>query len=380
MARFGLGLSAPRVTEEGVVTTAQIATASSLSFATYVLACFLSGSMLRRDRWRLSLLAAMACATLGCVGAATATTSIAFLLSIAVGGAAAGFASGAVAYRLARDIPVSGEQRSQAVANAGTGTGVAVATVLIALPGGWRTMFFVAAIFALVATSTLLRASPAEGGDPQAVAASEEPGPRRDLALPVLLTVLMGAGSSVFWTYGRSLAETSAGLTDAASLWFWAMIGVAGIIGSVSGDLSAFAGTRLSWCLCSVLLAASIALLPQAAGITTAIILGAIFGAIYVMLCGLTIELARQSWPHAVGAGTALLFATITVGQVVGAIVASLTVDQFGMATLFRLGALVSGLGAIAVWAPTPPVRTRRPADLQRHPTNGAETIPSPRR
>ncbi|WP_392423663.1 MFS transporter [Barrientosiimonas humi] len=363
MARFGLGLSAPRVLEDGVVTTSQIAVASSISFATYVIACFLSGAMLRHDRWRLSLLTAMTCAVLGCAGTATATTAAVFLGSIGVGGAAAGFASGAIAYRLARDIPAPQEQRSQAIANAGTGTGVAIATALIALPGGWRTMFLAAAVLALVATATMLRATPRIRVDEQDVVAPETPGPRRDLAIPVLLTILMGAGSSVFWTYGRTLVEDSADLTETASLLFWAMIGAAGIIGSISGDLSARAGSRLSWCLCSALLAASILFLPQAEGVATAAALGATFGAIYVILCGLTIELARQSWPHAVGAGTAILFATIAVGQVVGTAIASATVDDLGMPTLFRVGALISGLGAVVVWALRPPREASAPVD-----------------
>lgn len=361
MARFGLGLSAPRVVEDGVVATSQVAVASSISFATYVAACITSGALLKRNRWRASLLAGMSCAVLGCLGTATATSAVVFLIAIGVGGAAAGFASGAIAYRLARDIPAPREQQAQAIANAGTGTGVAIAAALIAVAGGWRTMFVLAALFAVVATRTMLRATPKEHEGAHTDSMSEAPGRMGDLALPVLLTMLMGAGSSVFWTYGRTLVEDSAELTETASLLFWAMIGVAGVIGSASGDLSARAGSRLSWCLCSVVLAASIALLPQATGIITATVLGACFGGIYVLMCGLTIELARQSWPQAVGAGTAVLFATIAVGQVAGTAIASATVEALGMNSLFRVGALLSVVGAVAVWGFRPPATAAPP-------------------
>lgn len=71
--------------------------------------------------------------------------------------------------------------------------------------------------------------------------------------------------------------------------------------GSFSGDAAIKFGTKLSWSVCSVILGVSVLLFPFSASAVWACVSGVLFGALYTVLCGLTIELGRESWPEAVG-------------------------------------------------------------------------------
>ncbi|WP_270241460.1 MFS transporter [Kocuria marina] len=347
MARFGLGLSTPRIIEDQVATEAQIGIASSLSFTTYVIACFISGALLNKSRWKASILLVLATAVVGCLLVATAVNAPMFLAGIGIGGAAAGFTSGAIAYRLVRDLPTPVEPRSQALANAGAGIGVALATALLLFTTSWRSVFLAAAVLAVVLCLGFIRTS--RGVTAQRFR-DETPGAPGRLVVPVLLTMLMGAGSSVYWTYGRALVEEQAKLSAQQSLLFWGAIGVSGVAGSFSGDAATKLGTKISWAACSVLLGASILLLPFLSGIALIVISGAVFGAFYTILCGLTIELARESWPTAVGAATSILFATIAVGQAVGSLLNGLMATVAGFPVLFVVGGVSAMVGCALVW------------------------------
>ncbi|WP_346846054.1 hypothetical protein [uncultured Rothia sp.] len=94
MARFALGLTTPRIVEDQIVTEAHIGYASSLSFFTYVIACFISGALLKRGQWKISIFAVLVTAGVGSLLVAISTSALNFMAGIGVAGAAAGFTSG----------------------------------------------------------------------------------------------------------------------------------------------------------------------------------------------------------------------------------------------------------------------------------------------
>ncbi|WP_237225317.1 MFS transporter [Rothia nasisuis] len=351
MARFALGLSTPRIIEEHVATEAQIGYASSLSFLTYVIACFMSSSWLKHQKWRLSIIAVLICAVTGCLIIASAQSAPLFIAGVGIAGAAAGFASGAVAYRLVRELPQAYEPRGQAVANAGTGIGVAVSTLALLITSNWRIVYILAAVLAtLFCLWFCFHKTQRKQENTVDSDFSETRGSWEALIIPITLTILMGAGSSVYWTYGRSVAETQTGLSEVQSMLFWGLIGVAGVAGSFSGDAVSRYGTEISWATCSVILGASIVMLPFAGHIVVALVSGALFGTFYTVMCGLTIELGREAWADAVGSATSILFATIAVGQTLGSLLIGVFVAGIGLPVLFIAGGVLVLVGAVLVW------------------------------
>ncbi|GAA1393166.1 MFS transporter [Luteococcus peritonei] len=343
MARFGVGLSAPQVIQDGVSDQAGIGYTSSLSYLTYVVACLACSWLVSRGRWRLCLGLGAGCLLLGYTVTALANGSAAFLAGVSVAGAAAGFASGAIAHRLARDVPARLEARAQGIANAGTGTGVVLATTAMFASGSWRTLFWLSAALGAVATLWFVLGSGARrDGDQDGTQAPEQPGRADQLVLPVLLTAGMGAGAAVFWAYGRELVGEQLRLQDTSSLLFWGLVGFAGVAGSLSGDIAGRLGPARAWALLCTLLGLAVISLPLASQPWQAMVLGALFGGCYTTLCGITIELARLAWPQAVGAGSSILFATIAVGQTAGSLASGLAASQTGLAPLFITGGVVA--------------------------------------
>ncbi|GAA1046301.1 MFS transporter [Rothia amarae] len=350
MARFALGLSTPRIVEDQVATSAEIGLASSLSFLTYVLACFVSSRLLNSGRWKTSVLLVLLTATVGTLMVAMSSSAPLFMSGIGVAGAAAGFTSGAIAYRLAQEISPAQEARAQSIANAGTGIGVAISTGILLAVSSWRLVFVVAAVLACVVCLWFLRLKTSSPATAAGGSSDEARGEWRALLFPILLTILMGAGSSVYWTYGRALAEEQGGLSDFQSLLFWGAIGVAGIGGALAGDVASRMGLKLSWTLCSVILGLSILCLPLCSNVVFAVLSGALFGAFYTVVTGLTIELGRQSWPRAVGAATGILFATIAVGQTAGSMLNGLALTNLSMERLFTLGGVATLVAGALIW------------------------------
>lgn len=351
MARFALGLTTPRIVEDQIVTEAHIGYASSLSFFTYVIACFISGVLLKRGKWKISIFAVLVTAGVGSLLVAISTSALIFMAGIGVVGAAAGFTSGAIAYRLTREVSPRWESRAQAIANAGTGVGVALATGLLLATSSWRFVYATASVLAVIFCLFFVFQKTKTGQvTPVAADNSDVTGSWRYLVVPIILTLLMGAGSSAYWTFGRSLAESTVGLSEFQSLLFWGAIGVAGIAGSFSGDAATKLGTKLSWTLGSVILGLSILCLPVSGNVLIAIVSGALFGAFYTIMCGLTIELGREAWPQAVGSSTSILFATIAVGQTAGSMLNGLAIAHLNMGTLFVVGGILTLAGGILVW------------------------------
>ncbi len=229
--------------------------------------------------------------------------------------------------------------------------GVALATGLLLATSSWRFVYATASVLAVIFCLLFIFQRTKTGQvTPAAADNSDVTGSWRYLVVPIILTLLMGAGSSAYWTFGRSLAESTVGLSEFQSLLFWGAIGVAGIAGSFSGDAATKLGTKLSWTLGSVILGLSILCLPVSGNFLIAIVSGALFGAFYTIMCGLTIELGRESWPQAVGSFTSILFATIAVGQTAGSMLNGLAIAHLNMGTLFVAGGILTLAGGVLVW------------------------------
>lgn len=349
MCRFGFGLTLPRVTETLAVSAGIAGTASSLAFATYCICAILAGALVRRGRIGVSIVGAGVTGVVGSALIAMASGAPLLLIGAAIAGAAPGFVSPAIAAGLTQTAPEDKEPRWQAIANAGTGFGVLAAGIgAIWLP--WRLSWIVYAVLTLVAATALLvqswngsrRRTERSDGTKQ-----EIPGRVSALITPVVLALCMGGGSAVFWTFGRSQAESTANLSTLTSTLVWCAVGTAGIFGALSGDFITRIGFRATWALNSLLLGVAIAGSALTTNGVLFIVIGLIFGATYVVLCGAQISAAAIAWPSATGAGTAITFTAIAVGQVLGSAAAGSVIDAFGTSAAFILGGSVCVLGGL---------------------------------
>jgi predicted MFS family arabinose efflux permease len=166
---------------------------------------------------------------------------------------------------------------------------------------------------------------------------------------PVLAAAFAGTGSAAVLTFGRELITSTGGLSERTTAALWCLLGVAAVLGALSGDAVRFLGLRRAWALTAMLSAAGTAVLALAPGQpVVAAVAGAVFGGSYTALSGVLIAWASALRPHAAGQTTATLFIALTAGQALGALATGALSDLTGARAAFAIcAALILVAGAV---------------------------------
>jgi predicted MFS family arabinose efflux permease len=346
LIRFGYGLYLPTFTAEYGLSTGVAGGIAAGSFAGYCASALLAQWLIRLGRPREALWTACALATVGALVTAAAWSVLSLAVGVVVAGSAAGAASPALVVAVAATVRGPRADRSQAVVNSGTGVGVVAGGLLAAaLAGQWRLLWVG---FALAAVSVTWWADRRTAWSAPLAAARAAGSPlRQDIAplRPALLAALLaGAGSAAVWTFGRDLL-TTAGAPAATTALLWSVLGGAGIVGALSGDLVRRLGPHATWAATAVVLASAttvLVVLPDR--VLPAAVALAGFGASYVVLSGVLISYATGVTPQREAESTAALFVALTAGQALGAAAlgaiasaTSLTASFLGAAALILL-------------------------------------------
>ncbi|MGF9753949.1 MFS transporter [Microvirga sp. 0TCS3.31] len=349
MARFGVGLFAPRLVTERPALAPVVGWAAAAQFVSYSLAAAVAARVSDR-RPRAAVLAAGAAAALGCVGVATTASPGWFVVLVFAGGTGAGLASPALVRLVDAVTAPRAAATAQSLVNTGTAVGVVVAGALaLAVPstaGAWWTM---AALNALAAGAVLLLVRGRGGlGDPAATGSGTSYD-WRPLATPAAAAAVVGAGSALLWSYGP-LVATGAGPVDDGSVGFlWIALGLGGLLGPLTGRLVERRGLGGAWAWSVGAVAVASVALAGAVGVGLAwpaYVAMACFGAGYMCLSGVLILWAREVWPGAAGRGTSVLFVALAVGQAVGAVGFDMWLDVAGAVTACVTAALLCLAGA----------------------------------
>ncbi|WP_432542554.1 YbfB/YjiJ family MFS transporter [Kineococcus sp. SYSU DK002] len=323
VVRFGYGLQLPRLTAEFSLSASTAGLIASGSFLAYCATALAARGLVVRRGGRVVLRLAAALGATGALVVAVSGSAAVLALGVLVAGSAAGAASPALVVAVAATVPERSAPRAQAAVNAGTGLGVAavgVATLLA--PSAWRPVWVLAAVAVLLVAARVDRRTrwprPAPGDRP-GVRTGAPRDPWTALLPPVLAAALAGAGSAAVWTFGRDLLAGTGGLPERTTATLWVLLGVAAVLGALSGDVVRVLGLRRAWALTVLLSAAGTAVLALAAAhVAVAGAAAALFGGAYTALSGVLIAWAGELRPHTAGATTATLFVSLTAGQAVG--------------------------------------------------------------
>ena len=326
MARFGVGLYAPRLVLERPALAPVVGQAAAAQFLSYALAAAVAGR-LTHQRLRTALVLAGATATVGCIGVAVASTPAGFVAAVFVGGMGAGFASPAVVCLIDAVVPDGAAATSQSTANSGTAVGVVVAGVLAFATTSTSPVWLLMAMVCNASAGAVLLLTHRRAGSvthPGARHASWKAPTGLDwgrLVAPGTAALAVGAGSSLIWTFGPLLATQEGPVEPGQVGWLWIALGLGGLLGPVTGAVVDRWGLRRGWRLfVGVLTVANFALLAAVVLPATWLAFAgmAVFGTGYMCLSGVLILWARSVWPSAAGAGTSALFIALAVGQAIG--------------------------------------------------------------
>jgi predicted MFS family arabinose efflux permease len=316
------------------------------SYIGYCVAIVASLILTERIGARRMAVAAGAMAAAGTAMVALAPSTPILAAGVLIAGSSTGLASPPLAAAVSRWVLSGIQDRAQSVVNAGTGIGVMVSgPIALLLIDQWRWAWGVFAVLAAAVTLWVHLVIPFTSSE--AGTESGRPGRARGTALMVLAAFLMGLGSVAVWTFGRDLVTTVGGAGSLVSTSMWTVLGAAGFIGALSGDLVARAGLARSWTLVMITMAGATLLLALAPGsAVAAFVAAAVFGASYVCLCGLTLLWSTRIHPDRASFGVGVSFLMIAVGQAVGAPLAGALTDAAGGTSAFFTCAGIALLGA----------------------------------
>lgn len=347
LARFGVGLFAPYLAAERPELTAALGWAAAAQFTSYCLAAVVAARLVGRSP-RTGLLLAGATATTGCLGVAVTSDPVVFVVAVFVGGMAGGFASPALVAIIDAVVAPEATATAQSVTNAGTAVGVIGAGLLaLAAPSIGPAWMFMALMCAVATAAAWCPARARTGpAAPRSSASGPPPVPPRgawrSLLLPGAAAVIVGAGSSLTWTFGPLLVTGSGSVAPERVGWLWIALGLGGFLGTLAGGLVERTGQRGGWCTCAGVLAlagAGVALAVATGSSWAAYTSMAVFGAGYMGLTAVLILWARRAWPDHAGEGTSILFIALATGQALGSV-------GFGTAQGLRSPVLLATLAA----------------------------------
>jgi len=165
---------------------------------------------------------------------------------------------------------------------------------------------------------------------------------------PLLLSaVLIGAGSSVWWTFSVD-ALRMAGMPESPARTAYALCGVAGIIASGTGALAARAGLRRSYFLTCAVLAASLGMLGlTGASFTAAVVAALLFGVSYNGVFAVQGLWSADVFGDRPSAGLAAVNTALTAGTITGPAVAGMVIHSHGYGIVLGASAAVVALAAV---------------------------------
>jgi predicted MFS family arabinose efflux permease len=375
LVRLAFGLFLPDVQRDlgfGADVGGAVSSGASVLYCTGAVVGFLLADRAARE---LVVVAALT-AGLGAITTAASATTVVFGVAAVVASTGAGLASPAMVQLVAGRLDGAARDRAQAVVNSGTGPGLVAAGVLaLVLLPDWRTAWAAAGgvtlLFGAVVFLAAGRRAPDARSTPAAAqrSALQRPAVRRPAlraalpgrswfgaqVVPVVVALLLGAGSAAVWTYGRS-ALVGAGVPSGLTVVAWIALGVGGASVAVTARWTSGLPAARLWLLTTTLAAVAVltlGLLPHVVG--AALVACALFGWGYTAATGALIAWTTEIDHVHAAAGTALLFVVLVAGQALGAAAAGVLVGPAGTATTFTAAAAV-----VAVAATTPLVVARR--------------------
>jgi predicted MFS family arabinose efflux permease len=364
LARYGYGLLLPEMRADLGMSAGAAGLVSSATYLSYMVANVLVVQVTSRWGPRVAVGAAAALATIGMATIAIAESVAVLAVGVLVAGAASGMAFPPYADIVDRRVEASRRDLVWSTISSGTGWGVALAGPVAIVAGDqWRVAWASFVVVAVAVGVTATRLAPPHDD----VAAHR---PRLSLSWffcprsrPLLVSsVLVGAGSSVWWVFSVD-AMQHAGVAATPARVVYAVCGVACLLGSLSGFAFASIGLRSSYLGATALLAVALGLLGAAtANLLAALIAAGLFGAFYA-----TVIAAHGVWSAEVfeahpAAGLAAVSTALTLGTLLGPTLAGVVIGQTG-----HVVALVGAAILTAAALPFCPPTARRQTVLAEH-------------
>ncbi|MGP4070800.1 MFS transporter [Halobacillus sp. B29] len=232
--------------------------------------------------------------------------------------------------------------------NSGTSLGIVATGVgAILLTPHWRYTYVLYAVIALIALWWNYRIIPKPDDSLKVQRGLLSAKGLQGAKSMITGAILMGISSACFWTFSRSFIESSGDFSTLVLSLFWVTIGLFGITSGLGGAVIERIGLQSSYTLFAVMMGGASILLTWAPD-SIPIVIGAaaLFGTSNLFMCGLLIVWGIRVFESNASLGIGVPFLMLSIGQVIGSILAGSMIEGIGYAVTFAVFGAISILGS----------------------------------
>ncbi|PAE89245.1 MFS transporter [Shouchella clausii] len=350
LARFSFGLFLPDIAASLDLSAANGGFIGALAFASYTLALFASYRLIRYFGQYNIMLAAGTSAIVGMLGIAFSPSFPYLAIAVFIAGLGSGLASPVLSQVAYAKLPSNQLDQANTWINSGTSIGLIITgPVVLLFSEHWRLSYL---IFTVIGIIVLIWAARSISSDQnkmnQATQISNWGSVLASAKYLLVSSFIIGASSSIYWTFSKSYLVSVSFTTANESIVFWMVMGIAGILGGIAGGVIQKIGLTWSHRLALLIMLASliILLLPSRIAIYAS---ASMFGSSYIFLTGLFIVLATRIFQSFPSLGVSLSFLALGIGQSIGSFFAGKTIELTSYPFAFIL---FVAIGIIALFIP----------------------------
>ncbi|PAE16751.1 MFS transporter [Virgibacillus sp. 7505] len=316
-ARLSFGLFLPNITVSLGLSESNAGFASSAAYIAYSLALVISSYIISRFGQKRVIQFSGLSAIIGLIVIALSNGFFSLICGTFIAGLGSGWASPAFSQVAATSLTKEDSDRGNTWINTGTSFGLILSgPIALLFAEQWRFAFIV---FATIALAVLIWNSvsiPAKD-----ILTSKQNIFKYSIfnkaKFILISSLIIGIGSSIFWTFSRTYLAVEYKMSSAESSLFWVIMGASGVVGGFAGGLINRIGLTLSYRIAITIMASAILIITIPT--TTTIYLSSVFfGISYIFITGILIVWSSHKFAQMPSIGVSLSFLALGIGQSIG--------------------------------------------------------------
>lgn len=343
LGRFSFGLFLPDISKDLQLSASSAGIISSLFYLSYCFTIIYATLRTAKTGPKYMIMLASVLVILGLIIISIAPNALTLSLGVIFAGASSGLISPPYGYTISLWIKWEQQGKANTWINSGTSIGLVftgITAMLVFID--WRSVYLIYGIIAILITVWNFFIIPSLKHNLKI-----NPGSLNILDISaskriIFASTILGISTAPYWTFSKSYVQNTDHYSPIALSIFWILIGVAGVLGGISGRMIDQYGLKFSYFLGVILMAASSILLALTPIIWLVPFLASlIFGASYIFITGVLLVWGVKLFVKNASLGIGIPFLMLAVGQVIGSVLAGPIVEELGYTFTFVIYGII---------------------------------------
>lgn len=351
LGRFSFGLFLPDISKDLHLSASSAGIISSLFYLSYCFTIIYATLRTAKTGPKYMIMLASLLVILGLITISIASNALTLSLGVIFAGASSGLISPPYGYAISLWIKWEQQGKANTWINSVTSMGLVftgITAMLVFID--WRSVYLIYGIIAILITVWNFFIIPSLKHN-----ININPGSLNILDISaskriIFASTILGISTAPYWTFSKSYVQNTDHYSPIALSIFWILIGVAGVLGGISGRMIDQYGLKFSYFLGVILMAAASILLALTPFIWIVPFLASLlFGASYIFITGVLLVWGVKLFVKNASLGIGIPFLMLAVGQVIGSVLAGPIVEELGYTFTFVIYGII-GLTPVLIY------------------------------